>query len=101
MIVLERAESIIAAQLTGDGSNQELCFGWTVLQLEGHESSLTTPGDVEWDANSDTAVVRVGKGDKCLSKGEAGEDKKGLWEEHLEDWGFRRRSVEFLNECGG
>lgn len=81
-------------RLTSDSIDQELSIGWAVLQLEGNKAGLTGPSHVEWNTNSDTAVVRVAKGDQSVGNGGTGEGNEGGLEEHLKVLVYLRRCRE-------
>ena len=84
----------IEPRLTSDSIDQKLSFGWAVLQLEGNKAGLTGPSHVEGNTNSDTTVVRVGKGDQSIGNGGTREGNEGGLEEHLEVLVYRRRCRE-------
>lgn len=86
---------------TADGAEQHLVAGIAVLQQESNGAALrlSSPGDLEWDTGSDTAVIGVGQADQGLSKGGeacgAEEDLSGI---HLEDMVYRRVSRVYVIE---
>ena len=88
--------------LTANGAEQHLVVGSAVLQKKSNGAALrlSSPGDLEWDAGSDTAVVGVGQADQGLSKGGeadgAEEDLSGI---HPEDSVFRRMSRVYVIEA--